>query len=152
MKKILVSSCLYGGSPVRYDAADIPSMDEDFLKAKEEGRLIPVCPEISGGLGVPRSPVELSGGSAINHEGSDVTAEFLKGAEESIRVARENNVACVILKDGSPSCGSNNIYDGTFTGKKIPGQGITAEALRDAGFPVFSENEIDKALALICKQ
>jgi len=149
MKMILVSECLYGGRTVRYDAADTACTDEAFLIAREEGLLIPVCPEVCGGLPVPRSAAQRFENRVITEDGSDVTAEFTKGAEEALRIAREHNIVCAILKEGSPSCGSGLIYDGTFSGRKIPGRGLTAEALINAGIPVFNENEIDEALSLV---
>ena len=148
MKKILVSGCLYGWV-VRYDGGDTSCVDPLFLKWKEEGRLVPVCPEILGGLTVPRSPCQRKNDRVVNELGEDVTLEFLKGAEETVRIAKEQDVVCCLMKQRSPSCGSKIIYDGTFSGRKIPGQGITVELLRKAGFPVFDELELDKVEDII---
>ena len=99
MKKILVSQCLYGGDPVRYDGRSKEETDPRFLKWKEEGRLIPVCPEVFGGLPVPRADAQRKGDKVVTRDGRDVTAEYLKGAEEAARLARENDVVCALLKE-----------------------------------------------------
>jgi uncharacterized protein YbbK (DUF523 family) len=151
MRKILVSACLCGGRPVRYDGAEAPCADPVFRRWKSEGRLVPVCPEVSGGLPVPRPAAQRAAGRVVAEDGSDVTAAFVAGAEEALRLAREHDVAFAVLKDGSPSCGVNRIHDGTFSGKKIPGKGIAAERLATAGYRVFSENEIAAAEGLLLK-
>ena len=149
MKKILVSQCLYGGEPVRYDGKTKEETDSRFLKWKEEGRLIPVCPEVFGGLPTPRADAQRVGDKVIARTGKDVTAEYMKGAFEAVRLAEEHCVLCAIMKEKSPSCGSNKIYDGTFEGNLIDGQGTAVEQLRKAGIKVFSEEELDLVEALI---
>lgn len=144
MRKILVSTCLYGGTIVRYDAGDKAETDPRFLKWKEEGRFIPVCPEVFGGLPTPRPDSQRNGDKVVTGAGKDVTAEYTAGAEEAVRLAKEYDVAFCIMKQSSPSCGSKTIYDGTFTGTKIPGQGLAVEYLRDAGFKVYGEDDMDK--------
>ena len=148
MDKILVSACLTG-EPVRYDASAKTCEHPAFIKWQKEGRLVPVCPELLGGLPCPRAPAELQGDRVVAKTGTDVTAEFDLGAQQTVDLAREHRVACCILKEASPSCGSSTVYDGTFSGRKIPGAGLAARALREAGFAVFSEHEIDKAAKLI---
>lgn len=148
MDKILVSACL-AGEPVRYDARAKTSEHPAFIKWQKEGRLIPVCPELLAGLPCPRPPAELQGDRVVAKTGTDVTAEFALGARETVALAREHRVACCILKEDSPSCGSSTVYDGTFSGRKIPGAGLAAGALREAGFAVFSEHEIEKALKVV---
>lgn len=145
MLKILVSECLYGGRVVRYDGGEVPETHPTFLKWKEEGRLIPICPEVFGGLPTPRPDSQRQGDKVIASTGPDVTEEYTKGALEAVRLAKENDVAFCIMKQDSPSCGSKFIYDGTFTDTKIPGQGLAVEMLRDAGFKVFAEEDIDEA-------
>jgi len=149
MKKILVSECLYGGRPVRYDGEAEPLLDPLFVKWKEEGRLVPFCPEVFGGLSIPRPEAQRSGDGVFTKEGADVTKEFIKGAKEAVRIAHELDACFCIMKAGSPSCGSKNIYDGTFSGNKTPGQGLAVEMLCDAGFTVFDEDEIGAAFALL---
>jgi uncharacterized protein YbbK (DUF523 family) len=149
MRKILVSECLYGGRAVRYDGGELPLNDRRFLKWKEEGRLAPVCPEVFGGLPVPRSDAQRVGDRILTRDGKDVTGEYAAGAAEALRLAREHDVAFAVMKQRSPSCGGEFIYDGTFTGAKIPGQGLAVEYLRNAGFTVFSEDDLDEAERLL---
>ena len=149
MKKILVSQCLYGGEPVRYDGKSKAETDPRFLKWKEEGRLIPVCPEVFGGLPTPRADAQRVGNKVIARTGKDVTFEYMKGANEAVRLAKEHGVLCALMKEKSPSCGSNKIYDGTFEGNLIEGQGTAVELLREAGIKVFSEEQLDRIELLI---
>ena len=149
MRKILVSQCLYGGEPVRYDGKSKEERNPEFLKWKKEGRLIPVCPEVFGGLPVPRTDAQRKGDKIVPRDGRDVTAEYLKGAKEAVRLAEEGKVLCAVLKEKSPSCGNSKIYDGTFSGKLISGEGLSAELLKNAGIKVFSENQIDEVKRLI---
>ena len=139
---ILVSSCLLG-EPCRYDGKS--SKDEatiEYLKNKE---YIKVCPEVLGGLDTPRDPAEkqiINGEIRIvNCKGVDVTKAFLKGAEEVLKIAKENNCTKAILKAKSPSCGCGKIYDGSFSGKLIEGNGVTAELLMKEGIQVQSAAE-----------
>jgi uncharacterized protein YbbK (DUF523 family) len=148
MKKILVSMCLFGDRIVRYDGEDIPLLDPVFLRWKEEGRLVPVCPEVFGGLPVPRPGAQRSENGVFTEEGADVTQAYLAGAKEALRLALANDVCFCIMKSGSPSCGSKMIYDGTFSGNKVVGQGLAAELLRNAGFTVFDETDMDEAAAM----
>src|SRR5699024_2134405 len=141
---ILVSACLYG-QRVRYDDGDVPCLDERFLQGREEGRLVPICPAVFGGLPPPRPDSQRVGDKVVMGAGVDVTEEYEKGAVESARLAEKHNVAFAIMKQDSPSCGSKFIYDGTFTDTKIEGEGLTTERLRNAGFTVFDEDEIDEA-------
>jgi len=150
-KKILVSACLLGHK-VRYDNGDVPCLDPRFLKWYEEGRLVHICPEVVGGLPTPRPDAQRQGDRVVTGAGADVTAEFERGAQASLELAKQHDVALAILKQDSPSCGSLFIYDGTFTDTKMPGQGTTAELLRKNGFKVFGEDqldEIERELALI---
>lgn len=145
MKKILVSECLYGGRIVRYDAEDVTEKNLVFLKWKAEGRLVPICPEVFGGLPIPRPDSQRVGNKVQTCSGKDVTFEYEKGAKEALRLSLENEVAFAIMKQDSPSCGSKYIYDGTFTDTKIKGQGLAVEYLRNAGVVVFGEEDIQKA-------
>ncbi len=151
MRKILVSECLYGGRVVRYDGGEVPETHPTFLKWKEEGRLVPICPEVFGGLVTPRPDAQRSGDRIVNCAGFDVTEEFTKGAEEALRLARAEDVVFCIMKQHSPSCGSKEIYDGTFTDTIIPGQGLAVEMLREAGFRVFAEEDMDEAAAYLAE-
>ena len=150
MKKILVSACLYGDH-VRYDAKDVPLQHPQFLKWKEEGRLVKICPEVFGGLPTPRPDSQRVGDKVMASTGADVTAEYEVGAVEAVRLAKEHDVAFAIMKQDSPSCGSKMIYDGTFTDTKIPGQGRATQLLREAGYDVFAEEDMEAAIALLAE-
>lgn len=139
MDNLLISSCLLGLA-CRYDGGwreyDLKGLEKKF-------NLIPICPEIYGGLPTPRVPSEIKGDRVINREGVDVTAQYEKGAQEALHLARLFNVKCAVLKAKSPSCGKNAIYDGTFTKTLTEGDGITAKLLKANGIAVFTEEEID---------
>ncbi|WP_027091393.1 DUF523 domain-containing protein [Cohnella thermotolerans] len=150
-RKILVSACLLGHK-VRYDNGDVPCLDARFLKWYEEGRLVSICPEVTGGLPTPRPDAQIQGDRVVTGSGADVTAEFEKGARATLELALKHDVALAILKQDSPSCGTLYIYDGTFTDNKIPGEGRTTALLRRNGFKVYGEDQLDEVereLALI---
>lgn len=140
--RVLVSMCLMGIA-CRYDGRD-NAVGLDELMAKCE--LIPVCPEQLGGLTTPRPSAERRGGGVFTKDGAEVTAEFRRGAEQAVLLARRYGARYALLKARSPSCGVREIYDGSFTGALIPGMGVTAEALREAGLRVYDEYQIDKLL------
>lgn len=144
--KILVSACLLGVS-CRYDGGDneIPQL----AAIGQEAELIPFCPEIYGGLPTPREPSERSGERVISKSGVDVSEQFTKGAREAARVAQLLGCKAAILKERSPSCGTHQIYDGTFSSMRIPGSGVTAERLRQEGIQLFSEAELETCLVWI---
>lgn len=139
--RMLVSACLLGVA-CRYDGKGqaIPRLNE-LLAACE---VIPVCPEQLGGLPTPRSPSEWQGKRIVNQAGQDVTDQYLRGGEEAVRLARTLGCELAILKERSPACGSREIYDGSFSGVLLPGEGSAARALREAGIPVLGESELDK--------
>jgi len=147
LKKILVSACLCG-DPCRYDGKAVPCDDPTFLKWLEEDRFVQVCPEILAGLGVPRGESQRRGDRVVTIDGKDVTDAFHKGAEATLALAKQEEVAFCILKQRSPSCGNRIIHDGTFSGVKIPGQGVTTEVLRRAGYKVVGEDQMEEAILL----
>ena len=149
MRKILVSECLFGGRTVRYDGGDVPLTDPVFLGWKAEGRLVPICPEVFGGLPTPRPDAQRRNDKVVTRAGDDVTDAFMKGAREALRLAFEEDVCFCIMKAQSPSCGGKLIYDGTFSGNKVPGNGLAAELLKEAGFVIFDETEMADAAALL---
>jgi uncharacterized protein YbbK (DUF523 family) len=108
-----------------------------------------VCPEVLGGLTVPRPASQRRGDRIVTEDGTDETTAFTEGAERALRRAAEHGVAFAVMKEGSPSCGVKLIHDGAFTGRKIPGRGVATERLTAAGYRVFSENEIDSAAKLL---
>ena len=135
-RRLLVSACLLG-APCRYDGK--AKKNEAVCALAEEFELIPICPEALGGLPTPRTPSERRGERVVMRDGRDVTAEYRRGAETALEIARREGVSAAVLKERSPSCGSGEIYDGTFTGALVPGDGVTAELLRANGISVFSE-------------
>ncbi len=142
--RILVSACLLGVA-CRYDGKGqaIPRLNE-LLAACE---VIPVCPEQLGGLPTPRTPSERVGEKVLARDGTDVTCAFARGAAEALRLARLTGARLALLKARSPSCGSGEIYDGSFTGRTVPGNGVAAQALVDAGIDIFNEGQIDLFLS-----
>jgi uncharacterized protein YbbK (DUF523 family) len=154
VSKVLVSACLLGNK-VRYDANDVPTKSDLLDKWKEEDRLVVFCPEVAGGLSVPRLPAEIIGtdGNAVldgtakvvDNQGNDVSRFFVNGANKALEAAQSNNVKVAILKSKSPSCGSSFIYDGTFSSVQKVGQGVTTALFERNGIKVFSDLEIEKA-------
>ncbi|MEU5862962.1 MULTISPECIES: DUF523 domain-containing protein [unclassified Nonomuraea] len=155
MQRILVSACLMGRR-VRYDGGAKTSADALLARWREEGRLVVVCPEVTGGLPVPRPAAEIEGGAGgaavlsgaarvLASDGSDVTAEFVAGARAALEAARSAGVRLAVLKEGSPSCGALAVYDGTFGGRRVPGQGVTTALLEAHGVRVFTEEQLPEA-------
>ena len=138
--RLLVSACLLG-LPCRYDGASKPCPAVEALAERHE--LVPFCPEIYGGLPTPRPPAEICGERVINRAGVDVTAEYRRGADMALMLCRVLSCQGAILKEKSPSCGLGAVYDGTFSGKLVPGNGITAQKLLDAGIAVYHEKQTD---------
>ena len=136
---ILISACLLG-LPCRYDGASKPWAGAAALIAAGH-HLVPVCPEQLGGLPTPRPPAERVGERVHTQAGIDVTKPYRLGAEGAAALARQLDCPCAILKARSPSCGSGTIYDGTFTGTRVPGDGMAAAALKAAGVTVFTEED-----------
>ena len=143
MAKIIVSACLMG-CECRYKGDSC--RNEEILALAGEHTLLAVCPEQMGGLPTPRYPAEIQGDRLINSAGADVTAEYRKGAETACYLAKLNGVQFAIMKANSPSCGHGLIYDGTFSGNKVPGNGVTADLLESSGIRVFTEDELDDLL------
>lgn len=155
MIKLLVSACLMG-EHVRYDGGVVKIFNGRLLEHWQgQERVVPFCPEVAGGLSVPRPCSEIFDGDGekvlrgdarvINIDGDDVTESFLKGAQKAVELARSMKIRMALLKDGSPSCGSAYIYDGCFAGIKKPGKGVAAALLEENDIRVFSEREIPKA-------
>jgi len=137
---ILVSACLLGVN-CRYDGNH--GENEDVLALLDKYHVVPVCPEQLGGMETPRSASERRGeNTVINQSGQDVTAFFVKGACETLKLAKIFGCKKAVLKERSPSCGHGIIYDGTFSGNKIPGSGVTAALLRENGIEVIGESRI----------
>ena len=141
--RILVSACLLGVN-CRYsgDGKRIDGIEQ----LMERAELIPVCPEILGGLPTPRPPAERMGARVMNCEGADVTAAFVRGAEETLRLVELFGARFALLKERSPSCGMGKIYDGSFQGRIVDGSGVTAQLLAAHGISVYGESRIHELL------
>ena len=148
MCNVLVSACLLGVN-CRYNG--IPKKNEDIARLIDtEGiHLVPVCPEQLGGMATLRCPAERRGQLIINAAGEDVTAHYLRGARETLRIAQLYHCSVALLKERSPSCGSRQIYDGSFSGTLTEGAGVTAALLRKNGIAVFGESEAEQAVERI---
>ncbi|MCR4897813.1 MAG: DUF523 domain-containing protein, partial [Acholeplasmatales bacterium] len=143
MEKLLISSCLIGNN-TKYNGKNNYIKEIEQLKLKYE--LIPICPEVLGGLSIPRDPSEINNDKVISINGKDVTKEFNIGANKALNIALLNNIKYALLKDGSPSCGNTYIYDGTFSNKKIDGIGITTKLLKENNITIYNENNLSKLL------
>ncbi len=161
MEKILLSACLLGQA-VRYDGGHKQIDDGILQRWLSEGRVVSLCPELAGGLSVPRPAAEIaSGGTAadvlamlamvITAQGNDASLAYVHGAQQAAALAK-HDIRVAVLKDGSPSCGSSQVYDGSFNGKRIGGEGVTAALLRQMGVQVFSEQELAQADACLNSQ
>lgn len=142
-EKLLVSACLLGEN-CKYNGGN--NYCPDVEKLRERFEVIPVCPEQLGGLPTPRVPAERVGERVLNREGQDVTAEYRLGAGKTLETARAAGIRCAVLQERSPSCGSGTVYDGTFSGKLIPGWGVTAQLLEENGIKVYCGSRIEKFL------
>lgn len=137
--KIAVSSCLLGDN-CKYNGGN--NYSEKVIKFVEEHEVISVCPEVLGGLPIPRESAEIVNGVVSLKDCSSVDKKFRDGAEKAIRIVKENNADLVILQSRSPSCGVNTIYDGSFSGKLIPGQGVFSELLKKNGIKVIDVEDL----------
>lgn len=141
---LLVSACLLG---VRCNHRGLGSPSEAVAALGGRFRLVPVCPETVGGLPTPRPAAERSAadGRVRTCAGEDVTAAYERGAAFTVRLAAAVGAEAAVLKARSPSCGCHDVYDGTFTRTKVPGEGVTAQALRAAGVPLCDEEDVAAA-------
>lgn len=145
MKNILVSACLLGES-CRYDGKSKPCARVIALSGTYN--LIPICPEVMGGLPTPRTPSEICGERVLMKDGHDVTENYNRGAEKALEIAHKNTCTVAILKEKSPSCGSGFIHNGLFDGGLVEGDGITTQLLKSNGIRVLGESEITEDFSL----
>ena len=146
MERLLISTCLLGLA-TRYDGRSKTVLSEaDISKLSERYELVPVCPEIYGGLPTPRTPSERVGDKVLRKDGKDVTENYRKGALDALTLCRLFDIKKALLKACSPSCGKGKVYDGSFSGTLTPGHGVAAEMLLANGIEVYTENEIDKLI------
>ncbi len=149
--KILVSACLVGCCS-RYDAAVLEITDDGLSRWMEKGLILPFCPETAGGLPTPRPPAEIAGGTGgdvlagsaqvLNQRGEDVTENFITGARHAAAAVSLFDIRTALLKEGSPSCGITLIYDGSFSDKRVPGQGVAAARLAASKVALFAEGNL----------
>jgi uncharacterized protein YbbK (DUF523 family) len=154
VNRVLISACLLG-EPVRYNGRDVPTSHELLSRWHAEGRLVAICPEVAGGLAVPRPPAEIVDGDGLavleskarvmTKSGEDVTAAFLRGACAALAFAQEHGCRVAILTEKSPSCGSSFIHDGTFSPGLRQGRGVTAALLEKHGVRVFNQHQLEQA-------
>lgn len=152
--KVLVSGCI-NGPAIRFNQTNVVVESPVWDRWVAEGRIVSFCAELSAGFAVPRPPAEILGGDAstvmcgigavVEDTGRDVTDLFMQGARNAVAHAVQNGCIAAVLTDGSPSCGSTYIYDGSFTGGTKSGMGIVGQLLKDNGIPVFSEDQLDEA-------
>lgn len=158
MKKMLVSACLLG-DPVRYDGKAKKLQHAALDELVVQQRAIAFCPEVAGGLGVPRAAAEIQGGdgSAVlsgearltTRAGDDVSEQFVEGARQALDLCRRHQIGIAVLTESSPSCGSGIIYDGSFTRERVAGDGVTAALLRAHGILVFNQQQLAEAIACL---
>ena len=143
MEKILISACLVGENCKYNGGNNLNTKIESLL---EKYDLIPFCPEVEGGLTIPRNPSEVKGESVYMDNGKDVTDNFYKGAKKALMLCLYLKIKIAVLKERSPSCATHQIHDGSFSNTLIGGMGITAKMLKDNGIKVYSEDEIELLL------
>ncbi len=158
MHKILISACLMG-EKVRYDGEHSRMQSALLHTWMQQGRLLILCPEVAGGLPIPRPAAEIEAGNAEAvirgkgsircKDGTDVTDAFMRGAERALALCMQHDIRIAILKEGSPSCGVMRLNDGSFSGKKITGQGLTARLLQRHNIAVFNEFQLFEAKAYV---
>ena len=137
--KIMVSACLLGEN-CKYNGGN--NLNPELLRLLSGHTVIPVCPEVLGGLPVPRIPAEIAGGAVINREGISVDAAFRRGAEKALEIAAAEQPDLIILQPRSPSCGAKQVYDGSFSGTLVRGKGVFAEMAMSAGFRVMDAEDV----------
>ena len=141
-EKILVSACLLGTN-CKYSGGN--NYSEEVMEFLKDYEIIPICPEQLGGLPTPRPASEIIGDKVINNEGTDVTSNYQKGAEEALKIAKLLGIKKALLKAKSPSCGNGKIYDGTFSGQLTSGDGMTARLLKKSDIKIYNEDNFKKA-------
>lgn len=149
-----MSACLLG-KRVRYDGGSLSMDDQLIAQWRNEGRIVSVCPEVESGMSIPREPAEIVEGNGVDvlageadvvEKGGGVVAEdFVSGATIALELCQRFDIEIAILAEGSPSCGSTFIYDGSFSGNRIAGMGVTSALLRRHGVQVFSQHQIEEA-------
>lgn len=141
MAKVLVSACLLGRNCKYSGGNNFCPRVAEFVKDQE---VIEVCPEVQSGMGIPRMPIEIVDGVLMDRDGNDVDVQLRAAVERIMEALKDEDISCAILQSRSPTCGVNQVYDGSFTGKLIPGSGVFAQALKDAGYNVIDAEDVEK--------
>ena len=139
MMKILVSACLLGENCKYNGGSNYNAAVAEFVKGKE---VLAICPEMMAGMGCPRTPIEIVDGVLMDCNGNNVDAAMRETVEMAMEMIRKEEIQCAVLQSRSPTCGVNQIYDGSFSGKLIPGSGVLAQALKDAGYQVIDAEDV----------
>ena len=139
--KILVSACLFGEN-CKYNGGN--NLNAAVLKFVEGHEVVPICPEMMAGMGCPRTPVELVNGIVTDRNGNVVDGIIRNAVARALEQIKGQEIDCAVLQSRSPTCGVNQIYDGTFSGTRIPGSGIFAQALKDAGYRVIDAEDLQQ--------
>ena len=138
--KILVSACLLGRN-CKYNGGN--NYDENVVQFLQDKQIIPVCPEVLAGLGVPRTPIEIVNGILLDRDGNSVDAALRRAVQQILEQVSGEAIECAILKSRSPTCGVRQVYDGTFSGTLTDGSGVLAQALSDAGYQVIDAEALE---------
>ena len=137
--KILVSACLLGENCKYNGGNNYSAAVAEFVQGRE---VLPVCPEMMAGMGCPRTPIEIVDGVLMDRDGNNVDASMRKAVSDAMEYIRNEDIRCAVLQSRSPTCGVNQIYDGSFSGKLISGSGIYAQALKDAGYQTIDAEDL----------
>ena len=141
-KKLLVSACLLGRNCKYNGGNNYCAAVAEFVMGRE---IIEVCPEVQSGMSIPRTPIELVNGVLMDRDGNDVDARLRAAVAQTMESIKDQEIDCAVLQSRSPTCGVNQIYDGSFSGKLISGSGVFAKALKDAGYRVIDAEDIESA-------
>lgn len=139
--KVLVSACLLGENCKYNGGNNYSSAVAEFVRGKE---ILPICPELMAGMGCPRTPIEIVDGVLTDRDGKNVDAAMRAAVEMAMKQISSEGIQCAVLQSRSPTCGVNHVYDGSFSGKLIPGSGIFAQALKEAGYRVIDAEDVGK--------
>ena len=137
--RVLISACLLGGNCKYNGGNNYNAAVAGFVKDKD---VLPICPEMMAGMGCPRTPIEIVDGVLLDRDGNNVDAVMREAVVQTMEMIRKENIQCAILQSRSPTCGVNEVYDGSFSGKLVPGSGVLARALKDAGYQVIDAEDI----------
>ena len=137
--KILVSACLMGENCKYNGGNNYSAAVVEYVKGKQ---VLPICPEMMAGMGCPRTPIEIVDGVLMDRNGNNVDAVMREAVAQAMEMIRKENIRCAILQSRSPTCGVNEVYDGSFSGKLVPGSGVLAQALKAVGYQVIDAEDI----------